>query len=222
MPMSRKSGRQSLFPSPLLRVVTNAVLIIGGAVFISQTFNSSGPSTALFDTRTLVAGSSLLSTTTTVKSGKYPTYDCAKLLKDLATDPTTQALDPNKGKLYARLVVEDPSFYVALHDRNFDRARWPIFDEGYYYEKGVTKAFQEVLRESPPGSRILDVGGQYIFELCDFLLVSFLDFSVTDSIFACPCPALHLPKETLATSHWFRRPWDPLLLIPLNRTLRYA
>jgi hypothetical protein len=36
------------------------------------------------------------------------------------------------------------------------------------------------------------------------------------------CAALHAQKETLVTSHWFRRPWDPFLLIPLNRTLRHT
>jgi hypothetical protein len=150
--------------SPRFRPVIITVLSIVIVGLISQPSNNSVQSKGLLIAtvpRTLVSTGS--NAEGAVNPGKYPIFDCAKLLEDLVTNPAMQELDPNMGKIYSRRVTENPSFYVSLHNRTFDHTRWSVMLFGHYYEITLTNAFQEVLRESPPGSRVLDVGGEYFF-----------------------------------------------------------
>ncbi|CAB9501235.1 Inherit from COG: Methyltransferase [Seminavis robusta] len=128
-------------------------------------------------TSSTTSKSAIISSTTTVSStpttpavshGKYPTFDCAQLLHELKTNEATQKLDPNLGIIYSRRVRDVPSFFVAMHNETFDNTRWQIMRYGTYYEKKLTAAFQEVLRNAPKGARVLDVGGNIGF----FSLVS--------------------------------------------------
>ena len=115
---------------------------------------------------TSVSSLSLLhaSMTTNGKSpGKYSPFSCPKLLDDLRNNPQTQQQDPNEGILYGRRTVNEPLFYVFLHNQAYDRARWDIMKYGFYYELALTQAFKDVLKVSPPGSRVLDVGGTCYF-----------------------------------------------------------
>jgi hypothetical protein len=42
--------------------------------------------------------------------------------------------------------------------------RWGIYENGYYYERVLTKIWTNILTEASPGSRVLDVG--YVALLC--------------------------------------------------------
>lgn len=97
---------------------------------------------------------------TAVDPGKYPPFSCEKLLQDLKTDPTIQKQDPNLSKIYARKTVTDIPFYISVHNKTFDATRWDLIVYGFYYERKLTKAFFDVLEKSPPGARVLDVGGK--------------------------------------------------------------
>ena len=111
---------------------------------------------------TSVSSLSLLhaSMTTNGKSpGKYAPFSCPNLLDELRNNPKVQQLDPNEGVLYGRRTVNEPLFYVFLHNEAYDRARWDIMTYGFYYEVALAQAFKDVLKASPPGSRVLDVGG---------------------------------------------------------------
>lgn len=70
--------------------------------------------------------------------------------------------DPNEG------LEEDPkrfinqtaaNFWISLHKQGFDPLRWnSIMKQGIYYEKGVTKIFQEILQHADPKGYVVDVG----------------------------------------------------------------
>jgi FkbM family methyltransferase len=71
--------------------------------------------------------------------------------------------DPNGGKLYVRHTVTDPRFWISFHDAAYDPTRFSTFKVGYYYEKMLSYAFQEVLSTTTPINgtkhRVIDVGG---------------------------------------------------------------
>lgn len=46
------------------------------------------------------------------------------------------------------------SFFALLHE-------YRVMEHGFYYEKMLTADFVQVLKESPPGARVLDVGGEF-------------------------------------------------------------
>ncbi|CAB9503272.1 Inherit from COG: Methyltransferase [Seminavis robusta] len=103
-----------------------------------------------------------------VDPGKYAPFSCLGLLHDMKNSSAMKAKDPNNGMMHARRTETDPPFYISLHRETFDKTRWCIMQYGHYYERELTKAFVEVLKASPPGSRILDVGANIGF----FSLVS--------------------------------------------------
>lgn len=66
--------------------------------------------------------------------------------------------DPNEGKIYARRLVTEPHFYVAVHNHSYDFVRWEhIFEKGKYYEDLVHDRFVEILSHHP-SSLVVDVG----------------------------------------------------------------
>jgi hypothetical protein len=157
---------------PRCRPLIIAVITIVVLGLISQSSNISAQSTAsLLATIPQAFVSTGSVAAAAMDPGIYPIFDCAKLLEELGTNPAMRELDPNMGKIYARHVIENPSFYVALHNKTFDSTRWAVMQYGYYYERLLTDAFQEVLREFPPGSRVLDVGGEYFFRAVRVLML---------------------------------------------------
>jgi FkbM family methyltransferase len=70
--------------------------------------------------------------------------------------------DPNDFKVYARRIqgITDNPFWVAVHEEKFDSVRWgSIFVLGRYYESKMNQAFVDILRQSSPEARVIDVGG---------------------------------------------------------------
>lgn len=86
-----------------------------------------------------------------------PTVSCSRMLRDARSNVT---FDPNQGKLYSRYTVEDPHFYISVHERSYDKVRFEVFEtEGSYYERALTDCFRQVLLSSNNKKRVLDVGG---------------------------------------------------------------
>ena len=92
-------------------------------------------------------------------AGRFQPFSCYELLQQLKTN-TCPVKDPNQGRTHARMTVTEPNFYISLHHEAFDKTRWGIMNTGAYYEHKLTKAFQDVLRDSPPDARVIDVGGK--------------------------------------------------------------
>jgi hypothetical protein len=93
----------------------------------------------------------------------YPPLSCARWIKDdKYVYPTFQ--DPNHGERYTRLTDRYPYFTIALHNEQFDPARWTIRQFGHYYETSLINAFSIVLNattstiDEPKVTRVLDVG----------------------------------------------------------------
>lgn len=67
--------------------------------------------------------------------------------------------DPNEGVKYIPKNTTQKMF-VSLHKKSFDRTRWStILQQGEYYERVLTHVFKQILFESPPDARVIDVGG---------------------------------------------------------------
>jgi hypothetical protein len=95
---------------------------------------------------------------------KYPAVSCPAVLRDTrAKGADFENLDPNNGTLYGKLVNRNPRFWISLHNAKFDLTRWGIMNHGDYYETSLSKAFEEVLKDAPPGARVIDVGGNIGF-----------------------------------------------------------
>jgi FkbM family methyltransferase len=107
--------------------------------------------------------------------GRYQPISCTNILdqvRNKRNGTNIHIQDPNEGYLYGRQTETEPSFWISLHNRDFDKTRWDMYESGHYYEKALTRAFQQVLKEeqhkassnsSPDSSknilRVLDVGG---------------------------------------------------------------
>ena len=94
----------------------------------------------------------------TENPGNYVPISCPGVLEQVKTK-ALPVRDPNEGVLYGRRVKRTPAFWVSLHNRNFDSTRWNIMESGDYYERALSASFEEILQNSPHGSRVLDVGG---------------------------------------------------------------
>ncbi|CAB9510839.1 Inherit from COG: Methyltransferase [Seminavis robusta] len=101
---------------------------------------------------------------------QYPPLSCQEWLRDIPhyrlplRDYVPEFQDPNHGKQFTRVTDGYPFFTIALHNEQFDPARWSIVKWGHYYETALTAAFSAVLNETvssePVGTtvRVLDVG----------------------------------------------------------------
>ncbi len=57
--------------------------------------------------------------------------------------------DPNHGQLFLRQVITKPSFYISVHNQEYDRIRYnSIFETGDYYEVEVRERFEYILGEN--------------------------------------------------------------------------
>jgi hypothetical protein len=81
-----------------------------------------------------------------------------------------QVIDPNlkKGRFTRQTTTEHP-FWISLHNKEFDKTRWYIYENGSYYERSLGNIWTDVLREASPGSRVLDVGYVTFLQLLSVL-----------------------------------------------------
>lgn len=87
--------------------------------------------------------------------------DCIELLEKFSGGRVGYK-DPNAGQLIVATANQTPSqrhFAVSMHRKQFDKVRWAIYESRRYYEFALEEAWAEILRQAPPGSRVLDVGG---------------------------------------------------------------
>ena len=141
----------------------------------------------------------LATTTANADPGKYVPLVCPQVLeKARSSEADKNDIDPNKGILHGKQIEMDPKFWVSLHNKEFDSTRWDIMRSGHYYEKALSNAFVEVLKSTPAGSRVLDVGGNIGF----FTLLSAANGPVTVETFE-PNPKNQLRMcESLLLNHW--------------------
>ncbi|CAB9517402.1 Inherit from COG: Methyltransferase [Seminavis robusta] len=108
---------------------------------------------------------SMLNDTNSISTNKYPPVSCSAALEEVRAEGNGE-MDPNKGVLHGKTVQMGPmypKFWISLHDVSFDPTRWHVMDYGEYYEKALSRAFAEVLKDTPAGSRVIDVGGNIGF-----------------------------------------------------------
>jgi FkbM family methyltransferase len=127
--------------------------------------------------------------------GKYKPISCPDFLLEVRRDPYK---DPNKGVLYGKQIETDPKFWISLHNEQFDKTRWEIMKSGKYYEFALTDAFIEVLKASPPGSRVIDIGGNIGY----FTLLSAANGPVTVDTFEPNDKNRIRVCEALGLNHW--------------------
>jgi len=85
--------------------------------------------------------------------------DCAQFVQQVhdKTYPV-KVNDPNRGVNYTRMTTTEQPFSISVHKEEFDKTRWGIYKDGRYYEKALEKIWSNILKESGPGARVLDVG----------------------------------------------------------------
>lgn len=74
--------------------------------------------------------------------------------------------DPNEGRVFARKLITEPSFTIAVHNQTYDPVRWDtLFVQGKYYEDLVFSRFVKILSSTkhPKQSLVLDVGANIGF-----------------------------------------------------------
>lgn len=130
--------------------------------------------------------------------GKYKPLDCQSFLKKARQPGIETVEDPNNGILHGKQVEIDPKFWISLHNKEFDDVRWHLMEFGLYYERALSEAFVEVLANSPPGSRVVDVGGNIGF----FTLLSASQGPVTVDTFEPNQKNQLRVCESLALNHW--------------------
>jgi FkbM family methyltransferase len=166
--------------------------------------DSSSSSSASFSLLMTNPFSSSMSTKPKKNPGKFPPFSCPQLLEEMKTKKTAVP-DPNLGKLYGRLTTTNPPFYISLHNATFDKTRWPIYDSGNYYEFEQVQAFQQVLSNSPPYTRVIDVGGNIGF----FSLLSAATHrTVTVDTFEPNVKNCMRYCESLAVNRWFHTEFE--------------
>ncbi|CAB9517403.1 Inherit from COG: Methyltransferase [Seminavis robusta] len=103
-------------------------------------------------------GNEALVEETTPQPGNYIPVSCPGVLEQMRTG-TLAVKDPNNGILHGRQVERDPKFWISLHTKEFDKTRWDVMVSGDYYKRSLSVAFVEILQDTAPGARVLDVGG---------------------------------------------------------------
>lgn len=86
---------------------------------------------------------------------------CEQYLEDIYNG-VLNISDPNELKVYGRRIHgwSGVPYWIAVHDMKYDKVRWgTVFMEGKFYEFAMDKAFVEILKASPPGALVIDVGG---------------------------------------------------------------
>lgn len=98
-------------------------------------------------------------------SETFPPISCSQVLQQFQAEANTT--DPNGGKLFVRHTLTDPSFWISFHDGSYDPVRISTFTYGYYYEKALTAAFEQVLSQTlPPNGTKHRVIGEFLCLSC--------------------------------------------------------
>ena len=100
-------------------------------------------------------------TSTVSFSERWEPFDCDGLIHEVYQEEGS-IKDPNEGQLYGRLTDKEFTrnpFWISVHNSAFDFRRFSVFEKGNYYEKQLTTIFQDILEQSSPNSRVVDVGG---------------------------------------------------------------
>lgn len=139
---------------------------------------------------------------TMLSPGKFVPVSCFDLLEKVKAGSVA---DPNAGILHGRNTVTKPPFYISLHNQSFDLLRWEIMEKGNYYETALTDAFQQVLKSSPPNTRVIDVGGNIGFFS---LLSAATQRSVTIDTFEPNVKNRMRYCESQAMNRWFHTEFD--------------
>jgi len=70
--------------------------------------------------------------------------------------------DPNRDleeSPYKHVTKIEPNMYVSLHAAAFDAMRWAsIYNQGNYYEHGITRQFSRILGNTDKPGLVIDVG----------------------------------------------------------------
>jgi FkbM family methyltransferase len=136
-----------------------------------------------------------------------PTLHCESLLRD-ARESRLDFRDPNarqQPSSYQRRTrpakEADEPFWISLHVKAFDPVRWIIMTNGAYYEKTLEAIWRQVLKDSPPRSRVLDVGANIgYFSLVSMAAAADRDV-VVDAFEPNPVNLLRT-CESLALNNW--------------------
>ena len=89
-------------------------------------------------------------------SSKWTPVDCTYLMEQ---SQQSEIPDPNHGELLARWTSTNPPFFISVHAFHYDKLRKVIYVTGQYYEQDLSHVFHQILKDAPPNSRVLDVGG---------------------------------------------------------------
>jgi FkbM family methyltransferase len=79
------------------------------------------------------------------QSTSYPPLSCSAIFYEDRNTPRPFG-DPNEGGVYARYTKTNPSFWVSMHQKEFDPTRWSIMIYGYYYENLESESFMNIIR----------------------------------------------------------------------------
>jgi FkbM family methyltransferase len=134
--------------------------------------------------------------------------NCLSFLRDVRKGLLPNVVDPNRGLKLDDLQVktrhpEEPSFWVSLHNRNYDRTRWGIKTNGYYYESDLERIWRSILsEEASQDATVLDVGANIGY----FTLLSMaMGGSIVVHAFE-PNPISHLRLcESMELNGWSER-----------------
>jgi hypothetical protein len=70
--------------------------------------------------------------------------------------------DPNNKKhhllSFSRMTTTKHPFRISLHSKQADKIRWALYKKGHYYEYDLERLWNNILKRSNPGARVLDVG----------------------------------------------------------------
>jgi FkbM family methyltransferase len=89
-------------------------------------------------------------------SSKWTPVDCIHLMEQ---SQKSEIPDPNHGELLARWTSTNPPFFISVHAFHYDKLRKVIYVTGQYYEQDLSHVFHQILKDAPPNSRVIDVGG---------------------------------------------------------------
>jgi FkbM family methyltransferase len=109
------------------------------------------------------------------KSLRFPPLSCQQVFFENRDKKGPWYADPNDGSIHGRYTRTQPSFWISLHRRKYDKTRWSIMDSGVYYETIETQSLVDIIRadvqqrkpphhttlntDSPPPLHVVDVGG---------------------------------------------------------------
>lgn len=94
-----------------------------------------------------------------LESRGVPSVSCSEILYEARRKKDSS----NQGKLFARYTSHEPQFFISLHNEKYDKVRYNIMEDGFFYEQALSECFREVLStrtsSKNDSAKVLDVGG---------------------------------------------------------------